>query len=140
MSFNAAKCYILHMTRRHPINQTTYQLHGHKLEEVYATKYLGVTLTTNLKRGAHIQNMANKENKTLCFLKSNLKTSNMIAKPNAYRALVRPIIEYASVVWDPHTTGEIHCLERIQKRAARWITNSPSPDLKQLGLSRSSGS
>lgn len=31
---------------------------------------------------------------------------------------VRPIIEYASSVWDPHTAINIQKLESIQKRAA----------------------
>ena len=33
-------------------------------------------------------------------------------------------MEYASPVWDPHTSNYRDALERVQRRAARWITNS----------------
>ena len=37
--------------------------------------------------------------------------------------MVRPQLEYASDVWNPHQTGDIVELEKIQRRAARWIMN-----------------
>ncbi len=32
-------------------------------------------------------------------------------------------IEYGAIVWDPHTKSDIDRLERVQRRAARFITN-----------------
>ena len=52
--------------------------------------------------------------------------------------MVRPILEYASVVCDPHHTSNIHPLEMIQHRAARYVTSNYSwrthvtPLLEQL--------
>ena len=43
------------------------------------------------------------------------------AKSIAYKAIVRPCLEYASVVWSPHTVSDIDAIESVQKRAARWI-------------------
>ena len=40
-----------------------------------------------------------------------------------YKALVRPIFEYCSCVWDPHTQKNIDKLEKIQRRAARFVLN-----------------
>ena len=40
-----------------------------------------------------------------------------------YKSMVRPIIEYASSVWDPHTTVNIRRLESVQRRAARFCLN-----------------
>ena len=37
--------------------------------------------------------------------------------------MVRPIVEYASSVWAPHTLGNINQLEFIQRRAARFCCN-----------------
>ena len=42
----------------------------------------------------------------------------------AYRALVRPILEYAAVVWCPYTMKDIKLLESLQGRAVRWICGS----------------
>jgi len=33
-------------------------------------------------------------------------------------------MEYASTVWDPHLSKDKDSMERIQRRAARWITSS----------------
>jgi hypothetical protein len=45
-------------------------------------------------------------------------------KATAYTTLVRPSIEYASSVWDPYTRNNIHQLEAIQRRAARFVYNN----------------
>ena len=39
---------------------------------------------------------------------------------------MRPILEYASVVWAPHTNCQITSLEKIQRRAARCVSNNYS--------------
>ena len=41
----------------------------------------------------------------------------------AYTALVRPTVEYANSVWDPHLQKDINKLEMIQRRSARYVTN-----------------
>jgi hypothetical protein len=49
MSFNAKKCQVIRITpKNRPPLPTTYKLHGHTLDTVYASKYLGVTISNNL--------------------------------------------------------------------------------------------
>ena len=43
-----------------------------------------------------------------------------------YFALVRPLLEYASSVWDPHITSDIHKIEMVQRRAARFVIGNYS--------------
>ena len=31
--------------------------------------------------------------------------------------------EYAASVWDPHVTKQKQAIEKVQRRAARWVTN-----------------
>ena len=38
--------------------------------------------------------------------------------------MVRPAVEYASSVWDPHRQADIKALEQIQRRAARYVYNN----------------
>jgi hypothetical protein len=44
-------------------------------------------------------------------------------KEQAYKALVRPSLEYACSVWDPHLKADINKMEMVQRRAARYVTN-----------------
>ena len=43
-----------------------------------------------------------KANRSLGFLRRNLSSCPEGVKEAAYKALVRPHVEYASSVWDPH--------------------------------------
>ena len=45
----------------------------------------------------------------------------------AYKAIVRPQLEYASCVWDPHQSTYIDNIEKVQRRAARWVCSDYSP-------------
>ena len=40
--------------------------------------------------------------------------------------MLRPILEYAFSVWDPHTTANIQKFESVQRRAARFCLNDHS--------------
>ena len=37
--------------------------------------------------------------------------------------MVRPVLEYASSVWNPHTLNNINKIEVVQRRAARFCLN-----------------
>jgi hypothetical protein len=50
-----------------------YNMHRHILESVQSAKYLGVTLSADLKWNNHIQQMTSKANKSLSFIRRNLQ-------------------------------------------------------------------
>ena len=53
-------------------NLASYTLEGTVLENVESIKYLGVTITNDLKWNTHIINICTKANRTLGFLRRNL--------------------------------------------------------------------
>ena len=63
----------------------------------------GLTVTEDLKWNTHIQRISVKANQTIDFLRRNLNIGAVTTKHQAYFSLVRPLLEYASTVWDPYT-------------------------------------
>jgi hypothetical protein len=122
MEFHPEKCQVIRITRnRTNVVNSSYYLHGHRLEIVEKTKYLGITICKDLRWNEHICNITNKANRSLAFLRRNLRVPCPRLKGAAYKALVRPLLEYASTVWDPDTTSNIKKIEAVQRRAARWV-------------------
>jgi hypothetical protein len=124
MQFNAEKCQVLTITRKRKPLIRQYKLHGRVLESVPTAKYLGVTINNNLTWGNHVSNICTKANKTIGFLKRNLNISAPSIKEHAYKTLVRPQVEYACTVWDPHLQKDIDKVEKVQRRAARYVSNN----------------
>ena len=73
---------------------------------------------------AHINKITSKANSTLGFLRRNLKACPPKLRETAYFSLVRSSLEYSSEVWDPFRQKDIDKLEKIQRAAARFVTQN----------------
>ena len=124
MKFNSSKCFIMRMTHKKKPIQYQYKLWDTVLQEVDHHPYLGVELSKNLTWAKHINQTAMKSNKMLGLLRRNLGTCTQSTKDIAYKTLVRPRLEYCSAIWDPHQKVHIDNLEKVQRRAARFVTNN----------------
>ena len=133
MQFHPEKCQVLRVSKKTKANTIShsYTLHGHTLEVVDNVKYLGVTLSGDLKWNKHVSNIVKKANSTLAMLKRNVRIPSKTVKSAAYTALVRPHLEYCSSVWDPSTKCLKDQIEKVQRRSARWVFNKykQGPDI-----------
>ena len=139
MSFNAAKCNTIAITRKHKKILYPYTLHNQILERVEKATYLGVELSGDLTWADHINKTCDKANKQFAFLRRNLRINTTHVKETAYKGLVRPILEYCSPVWDPYSIIKYTSnIEKVQRRAARFVFNqyhnmsSPTDMIRQL--------
>ena len=121
MNFNPTKCKVIKTTRKRRPFDFSYLLHGQTLESIDHTKYLGVHLSHDLRWNKHTAKVTSKANRTLGFLRRNLRTPSIKIKDTAYKTLVRPTVEYCSTVWDPYTSKNTKQIEMVQRRAARWV-------------------
>ena len=121
MKFHPDKCQVLTITRKKEPIHFDYVLHGHKLEHVQTAKYLGVTISHDMRWNTHVDNIVKKGNQALGFLRRNLQIRSEDLKTTAYNTIVRLHLEYSSSVWDPHTREKIHAIEMVQRRAARYV-------------------
>ena len=122
MEFNPQKCYVMHVTHARSPHLNTYTLNNIILNQTTSHSYLGVDLAEDLSWNSHINKIASKANKTLGFVRRNLHSCPKHIKEMSYKTLVRPILQYCSTVWDPHTQVLINKLEAVQNRAARFVT------------------
>jgi hypothetical protein len=123
MVFHPDKCKVLTITNKHKNNRIkpNYTLNGHTLEHVTEAQYLGITIKSDLNWNQHIANNTQKASRALGFLRRNLRINSIKVKQQAYFTYVRPIVEYASTVWDPYQAYQQHQLEMVQRRAARFV-------------------
>ena len=62
-----------------------------------------------------------KANSTRGFLRRNLRRCPATVKEQPYKTYVRPTLEYASTVWDPHHTDLSDQVDMVQRCAARFV-------------------
>ena len=122
MEFNPDKCQAMRVTLKRNQANPSYTIHGQELEAVSKAKYLGLTISKTLSWSDHIAATSKKAESARSFLARNINSCTSEVKKQCYTTLVRPILEYASEVWDPHQATNIQRLERTQRRAARFIT------------------
>jgi hypothetical protein len=125
MELNPSKCESITFSKKlsgqaHP----TLHLDGNTLREVNSHIHLGLKLTSNFTWNHHIQSIHKKASKMINLLKSvkyKLHRSTLIS---LYKSLVRPLMEYADVIWDECTESEANLLEGIQNESARIVTGA----------------
>ena len=80
-------------------------------------------MSNDLDWSHHINSITTRANKTIGLLRLNLKSCSPYIKNITYKTLVRPQLEYRSPIWDPYEKGHVLLLEKVQRRAARFVTN-----------------
>ena len=126
MLFNSQKCEFLRVTnKKYPILMQ-YNIQGETIREVTHAKYLGVTIDQHLSWSEHIKQITNKAYKVKGFLQRNLYSCPPSVKSNCYKALIKPILDYAATIWAPHTQKDIMALEKVQRNTARFVYNNYS--------------
>ena len=124
MEFNPSKCKIMCFTTRRDPPKREYVFCGEILEEVERHPYLGVMLDNKMRWSPHVETITSKANKILGLIKRNLWNCPKTVKETAYKTLMRPKLQYACSAWDPHHQKDKAALERIQRKAARFVTGN----------------
>ena len=129
MGFQPVKCNMMQLTRKR-IKKilASYTLEGTHLENVESIKYLGITITSDLRWNTHVSIVCTKANRTLGFLRRNLYSCRQEVKEAANKGLVRPVLDYGSSVWDSPGVVLQEELESVQKRTARFVTGNYNYD------------
>lgn len=132
MKFHHNKCKALQVTSKleqymHalPFSRFPYYLDDQTLDYVSSEKDLGVVVQSKLLWNEHCVILTKQANQRLGLLRRTLYfTKNVQKRRVFYISLVRSIFEHCSSVWKPCSTTIEAKMEKLQKRAVKWILAS----------------
>ena len=136
LSVTKSKAVVFCRKKSRPIVNVTVD--NCAVPDVDSTRFLGVTVTSDLQWNTHIDSTCARARQQLGVIHRSFYEANPGTLSYLYRCLVVPTLDYCSSVWDPHTTFLINKLESVQRLAVRLITKrwsaSPSYLLRSLNL------
>ena len=103
LALNPAKCEALAITNKRSPIKFTYTISQKSVSWSNLVCYLGVNVNSKLRWSSHCQIISAKAIKTLNCIKHLMFGCSREAKSKAYKPIVRPILEYAYVMWSPCT-------------------------------------
>ena len=124
VTLKSEKCKSLHVTKSKCPLVHQYVINDDNLSIVNKHKHLGIWIESSLRWDSHINYIVGKANRVLGLIRRTFGSKDPVAVKTAYNVLVRPILEYACPVWNPHLVKHIHSIESIQRRATRLICGS----------------
>lgn len=118
---NIEKCTSMSFSRLLLNIQPSYLIDNKLLKIVNDFKDLGVIFDSKLNFDLHIEYLTSKASCLLGFLKRNSTDfKDPYTLKAIYSSIVRPILEYCSVVWNPIALKNINRIERVQKNFLRF--------------------
>ena len=123
LMFNESKCKAQRITN--PVSNT-YHINEVLLGVTSAEKDLGVIISDKLLWNKQVCDQCAKSNRMLGFVRRNTRSiKNASVRRVIYLTLVRSHLGYATQVWAPRSKELIRKIERIQRRASKYILNLP---------------
>jgi hypothetical protein len=109
MKIKPTKSKVVCFTRARVKEPLNYTIGGAVIPEASSCKdsYLGIILRSDISWSDQVNYTVKKGWKALHFAKRILKNGNSNTKSSAYTSLVRPILEYGAVCWDPYRERQL---------------------------------
>ena len=136
LPLNLKKCKCVHYGKNNPCHQ--FSIGGQCLSEDLTEKDVGVTFDSSLEFRQHIKSMISKANQRVGLIKRSFSHLDIKSVKLLYKSLVRPILEYCSVIWNPIFKTDANEIEKVQARATKLVPSIRNSDysdrLKALNL------
>ena len=137
LEFQPPKCRAMSLGNQ-DIDKPNYKLGEADIEWCTSEKDIGVTIDDKLSFDNHITNQINKATRVMGAIRRSFTYLEEHNFTLLFKALVRPHLEYAHAVWNPHLRRQINSIENVQRRATKQIPGfaqlSYSDRLKRLNL------
>ncbi len=125
VSFNPKKTETLLISRkRDRTAHTPILMDNVNVSEVESHKHLGIYLNNEGTWHQHIDYITNKAWRRINIMRKLKYTLDRKCLEIIYVSFIRPLLEYADIVWDNCTQYEKDSVEKIQIEAARIVTGT----------------
>ena len=111
----------MHFGKKNPKNYIV--LYDRVLDTVTQEKDLGVIVDDQLKFDEHTAVAAKMANQILGLIKKSYSSRDPYTITTLYKTMVRPHLEYGNAMWGPVYIGDVHKVEKIQRRATKMISS-----------------
>ena len=127
MDFNAGKCHVMKFGKSVNRPDWEYKIGNEILQESEKEKDLGVIINSRLTPEEHIQEKVRNMHNLLANMRVAFTYIDEEMVKKIITTFIRPTLEYAVVVWNPHWIKHTEKLEKVQRAATRWV-----PSLREL--------
>ena len=132
---NPQKCVSMLFSRKQiPTLLPPITLNGTNLKSVYSHKHLGLILTKKMTWSEHILSFTNKAKKRIHLLSAFKYSMSRYALFRCYLSFVRPLLEYADIIFDNCFKQEKLIIENLQYAALRLVTGAKKGTSRKLLL------
>ncbi len=125
VDFNPDKTKLLLFSRRHISSNPVLYLNGARISKESTHKHLGIIFSNKGDWNAHIELIIKKTTNKINILRKlkyilDRKTLDII-----YKSYIRPVMEYADIIWGNTSQLNANLLEDLQLACLRIITGLP---------------
>ena len=123
LGFNCDKCSVMHLGKNNPNFSYTIgkDLEKRELKVSTCEKDLGVFVDPLLNFESHIISTVKKARKIVGLIQRNIINKTPEIMVLLFKSLIRPILEYANVVWSPYKRKYVDLIEQVQRNYSKCI-------------------
>ena len=124
------------LSHQEPYLQHQYHINGTNLHSSNCQRDLGIMASRDLSWSNHYNKICLKAYKSLNLIRRTLPpNSSTKLKKQLYFSLVKSHMSYCSQLWRPRLIRDIQSIERVQRKATKYILNDYTSDYKTRLLS-----
>jgi hypothetical protein len=126
VTFNVKKTVFINFSlkKKQIGNIPKLKFNNSMVELVHEHKHLGIIFSEDMKWSKHIAKITSKANQRLGALYRQSRKMTRLQLETIYLSMIRPILEYGSVLFSNCSFSDVNLIESVQRRAAVLSTGA----------------